>query len=238
MSVTAAVTLQLRQRGRQTVSCTFASPADFASFVSTRDIVLTSKDGVRRLLVRTLAEAQSGDEGDYLQMTAPSFGDQHDEAIAALERRRLPGSAEHERAVTSSISRCAALQSEYGELRVVADGGFVLFVDAEGGQVLHVDGLVAGLSVVLLHMAKPTPSLADVGCQVARKLQLQCILAHPSAYTSAPAWHVVEALAGITSVVPILSGATFEPAVEAQCREMGVRAFKIDGDGDDGSVVV
>ena len=101
----------------------------------------------------------------------------------------------------------------------------MLFFDATGKEVLQADGLVVSSVVVLLNEAKHKPTLADVADQVRRKGQLEGVLANPSAYATAPP-HLLDAMAGITTVVPVLSGYNFEAAVESECKAAGVRAFK------------
>ena len=68
-----AVTHKLKSGGKRgsTMPYDFTSAADFASFAATRDICLVSKDGLKKKGVRSLADAQSGDAGDYLLLTAP-----------------------------------------------------------------------------------------------------------------------------------------------------------------------
>lgn len=218
----------LKSRGKYgaTVPATFSSPGDFSTFAATHDVYLTSKNGLKKLLVRSLAEAQSGVDGDYLLLTSPF--DTLDEKISNLEGHRLNVSSGHEQATTAGVADSKEMNQEFGSLHVLAGGHSVRFLDATGKDVLQADGLIVNTVVVLLNEAKNRPSLADVGDQVGRKATLERILADPSSYTTVPP-DVLDAMAGVKRVVPVLSGYFFETIVEDECFKTGVRAFKTNG---------
>ena len=131
---------------------------------------------------------------------------------------------------TKAILTSPSLIAEFGELRSFADGQGIVFFDDSDKFTLEVDGRVVSADVVILNEARQTPTLADVGMQVYRKALLKIILANSSAYrTKPPVGLELEALGGITEVVPVISGYNFHPEVEAACKAAGVRCVKING---------
>ena len=204
----------------------FSSAADFASYAATHDICLVSKEGTKKKGVRSLADAQSGKAGDYLLLTAPF--DSLDEDVSNLKRAGANLSGGLEQATTEAISTSPSLIAEFGRLHSIAGGQGVVFFDHSGKSRLEVDGLVVSSAVVIMNEAKQTPTLMDVGHQLPRKAQLEYILANPSAYTTKPPG-CLEAIDGITKVVPVISGYLFRPDVEAACKAAGVRCMKTNG---------
>ena len=90
------------------------------------------------------------------------------------------------------------------------------------------DGLVVNSAVVIFNEVKQTPTLVDVCMQAPRKTLLEHILSNPSAFTTKPR-NCLDAVAGVTKVVPIISGYNFHPDVEAACTAAGVRCVKTNG---------
>ena len=223
-----AVTLKLKSGGKRgsTMPATFSSAADFASFAATRDICLVSKDGLKKKIVRSLSDAQSDVAGDYLLLTAPF--DSLEEDVSILKRNGKRMSSGQEQATTLAIVTSPALRAEFGDLCAIADGHGIVFYDHEGNSTMEVDGLVKNSVVVLVNEAKNAPTVADVNEQRPRKALLELILSDPSKYTSSPSG-CLEALAGITTVVPVLSGYHFLPEVETACKKAGVRVMKTNG---------
>ncbi len=227
-SLQASVTLVLKSGGKHGAAAphTFASPADFASYAATHDIFLVSKSGVKKKGVHSLADAQSGEAGDYLLLTAPF--DSLEEDVSNLKRAGTNMSGGQEQATTKAILTSPSLIAEFGMLRSIADGQGVTFFDHSGKPRLQVDGLVVSSSVVIINEAKEAPTLADVSVQSPRKALLELILADPSAYTTTPAG-CLDAMAGITRAIPVLSGYFFRPDVEEACKAAGVRCMKTNG---------
>jgi hypothetical protein len=223
-----SVTLSLKSGGKRgaTMPHTFASAADFAFYATTHDICLVSKDGVKKKGVHSLADAQSGEVGDCLLLTAPF--DSLDEDVSNLKRAGSNMSGGQEQATTKAILTSPSLISEFGELRSVADGQGIIFFDHSGKPRLEVDGLVVSSAVVLVNEAKHTPTLADVSEQAPRKALLELILSNPSVYSTQPR-DCLDAMVGITKVIPVISGYFFQPDVEAACRAAGVRCIKTNG---------
>jgi hypothetical protein len=222
------VTLVLKSGGKHGAKMpyTFTSAADFASYATTHDISLVSKDGARKHGVRSLADALAGTAGDYLLLTAPF--DSLEEDVSNLKRAGTNMSGGQEQATTKAILTSLSLIAEFGELRPIADGQSVIFLDHSGKPRLEVDGLVVNSTVVIVNEVKQTPTLADVNEQAPRMALLELILANPSAYTTKPP-DCLDAMVGITKVIPVISGYNFRPEVEAACKAAGVRCMKTNG---------
>lgn len=223
-----AVTLSLKSRGKHstTIPYTFTSASHFESFAATHDICLVSKDGAKKKGVQSLADTQSGVAGDYLLLTAPF--ELLDEDVSNLKRAGKNMSGGLEQATTKAILTSQSLVTEFGKLRSIADGQGVVFFDHTGKPRLEVDGLFINSSVVIVNEAKQTPTLEDVNEQAPRKALLEVILANPSAYTTMPPG-CLDAIGGITEVIPVISGYNFRPEVEAACEAAGVRCVKTNG---------
>ena len=123
------MTLVLKSGGKHGAKMphTFTSAAHFASYATTHDIALVSKDGVRKMGVHSLADAQAGIAGDYLLLTAPF--DSLEEDVSNLKRARVNLSGGQEQATTKAILTSPSLLAEFGELRSIADGHGVTFFD-------------------------------------------------------------------------------------------------------------
>ena len=173
--------------------------------------------------VLSLSDAQSDVAGDYLLLTAPF--DSGEEDLSSLKRHGKHVSSGQEQATTLAIVTSPALRAEFGDLRAIAGGQPIDFYDHEGKWTMVVDGLVTNSVVVLMNEAKAAPTLGDVTKQLPRKAILKVVLSHPSEYTTSPPG-CLEALAGITTVVPVLSGYHFLPEVETACNKAGVRVMK------------
>ena len=222
------MTLVLKSGGKRgaIMPYEFSSAADFASYAATHDICLVSNIGTKKKGVRSLADAQSGKAGDCLLLMAPF--DSLEEDGSNLKRAGANTSGGQEQATTMAILTSPLLIAEFGPLRSIADGQSVAFFDHSGKPRLEVDGLFVNSAVVIVNEAKHTPTLADVSEQVPRKALLELILANPSAYTTKPP-DCLDALAGITKVIPVISGFFFRPDVEEACKTAGVRCMKTNG---------
>ena len=86
------------------------------------------------------------------------------------------------------------------------------------------DGRVVNSTVVIRNEAKYIPTLQDISNQAARKALLELILANPSAYTTKSP-DCINAMAGITTAVPVVSGFNFRTDVEEACKAAGVRCM-------------
>jgi len=203
------------------VSATFESPAEFKAHAATHTLLLVSKDGEKKKLVLSLADALSGVDGDYLLQTAPF--DDLDEAVNNLKRHRQNMSSGQERATTLAVAASPTLRAEFGDLRLLADGCPVQFVDTDKGKiVLEADGIAVNSVVVIMNEAKQVPDVADVKRLLRRAAILEDILSDPTLYTTDPP-ELLSAMEGITQVVPILSGYYFDASVVAACKAAGLR---------------
>ena len=222
------MTLVLKSGGKHgaTMPHTFTSAADFASYAATHDICLVSKDGLKKKIVRSLADAQLDKTGDFLLITTPF--DSLDDDVGNLKRARNNLSSGLEQATTEAILTSPPLIAEFGELRCISGGQGAIFYDHVDKQVLRVGGLVVSSTFVIANEARQTPTLADVSDQTIRKARLELILANLSAYTTQPP-DCLDAMAGCTKVVPVISGCYFSPDVEAACKAAGVRCMKTNG---------
>lgn len=224
------VVLMLRSGRNKPVEATFSSAKDFADYAATHDVSFVSKDGLEKRIVRTLAEAQSGVEGDFLRLTSSVgvLSQRADDFTGYIDN----AASSQEQATTRAIAGSAELVAELGTLTPVADAGSVVFSlkgRPEGGEAaLEADGIVANSSVVVLNSVKLTPSKADVTQVRQDALTLKFILEHPEAYVSSPKG-ALEAMAGITHVVPAISGYNFQAAVKAECAQHNVRTFVTNG---------
>ena len=227
-SLRSAVTLMLKSGGKHgaTIPYTFTSAADFASYAATHDICIVSKDGVKKRGVLSLADVQLCEAGDYLLRTAPF--DSFEEDVDNLKRAGMKTSGGLEQATTKAILTSASLIAEFGELCSIDYGPRVIFYDHCGRFRFGMGGVVVSSNVLILHEARQTPTLSDVRMQVLNKSLLKSILADPSAYRTSPRG-CLEALSGITEIVPVISGYNVRPEVEAACKAAGVRCVKVDG---------
>ena len=201
----AAVTLMIMSGGRRgaLVSATFESPVKFETHAATHTLHLVSKDG------------------DFLLQTTPF--DDLDEAVNKLKRHRQNMSSE-ERATTLAVAASPLLRAEFGDVRLLADGCPVRFVDNsdKGKIVLEADGIAVNSVVVIMNEAKQVPDVADVKRLLRRAAILEDILSDPTLYTTDPP-ELLSAMEGITQVVPILSGYYFDASVVAACKAAGLR---------------
>ena len=207
----------------------FTSSEDFANFASTHDIFVSSKDGLNKGAVRSLARAQNLADGDFLAMTTPF--EVMDERVSTLEGNVKNTSTGHEHATTQAIARCEKMREQFGELHVVNNGYPVVFYDKNREKtVLEADGLVVNSVVLLLIEVKHTPTEGVASIQQQRAGILVGILSNPSAFSSDPADCLPElARKGIKHVQPVLSGYNFAPSVEKACVKKSVLVMKTNG---------
>ena len=208
---------------------TFSSPADFADFVKTHDICLVSKDGTKKRSVRTFQEATIDMVGDYFLLMTPF--DTIEEKVTNLQAHRKNASNGQERATTLAIASCEQVRKEFGPLTLVGEGESITFSDKNDenpNPVLEADGIIANTNSVLLNSVKHSPKVEDVDSLLWAKVVLEGILARPSSYTSSPTG-ALEAMKGITTVKPFLSGYDFSPEVLEECRLKDVRPVKPNG---------
>ena len=229
LSAPSAVTLMIKCGGRRgdLVSATFASPAEFESFAATHTIYLVSKDDKKKKLVLSLTDAQSGVEGDYLLQTSP-YGDL-DEDVGNVERHRQNMSSEQKQATTQAIVASPVLRAKFGDLRLLADGCPITFVDNsdEPNVVVEADGIAVNSVVVILNEMRQAPGVADVSRLLGRAAVLERVLRNATYTTDPP--DVLTAMEGITKVVPVLSGYYFDASVVAECEAAGVLYMKANG---------
>ena len=210
------------------VPYTFASPAEFESFAATHTIYLVSKDDKKKKLVLSLTDAQSGVEGDYLLQTSP-YGDL-DEDVGNVERHRPNVSSEQKQATTRAIVSSPVLRAKFGDLRLLADGCPITFVDNSDKRKVAVeaDGIAVNSVVVILNEMRQAPGVADVSRLLGRAAVLERVLRNATLYTTDPP-DVLTAMEGITKVVPVLSGYYFDASVVAECEAAGVLYMKTNG---------
>ena len=146
-----------------------------------------------------------------------------------LQAHRKNASNGQERATTLAIASCEQVRKEFGPLTLVCEGESITFSDKnDEKQVLEADGIIANTNFVLLNSVKHSPKVEDVGSLLRNKAFLESILADPSVYTSSPKG-ALEAMKGITTVKPFLSGYDFSPEVLEECRLKDVRPVKPNG---------
>lgn len=219
------VTLTFKSKGGNPFPMTF-TPADFKAWVlAGRDVFQMSKEGSRKRGILTLEEAQRVAPPDYLLLATSS------DTAADLEGFMRNHASGLEQQATRSIAKSPDFTKEYGPLTALAEGEPIIFYTRNGTVLLEADGLVTNSVCLLFNEAKHSPNSDDVDSLVSRADVLRGLLAKPAnvARTSPPG--MMEQLAGIKKVVPVLCGFHFVPSVMALCHERGVSPVTTDGDG-------
>ena len=184
-----------------------------------------SKDSSRQRLIQTLEEAKCVTAPDYLLLATPF------DTVADLKGFTQNHASGLEQQTTRSIAKSPAFMDRYGSLTALADGEPVTFYAHDGMPLLEADGLVKNSVCLLFNEAKHSPSNNDVAALESRADVLRGLLAKPAnvARTSPPG--MMEQLAGIKEVVPVLCGYHFAPSVMALCQQRGISPVTTDGDG-------
>jgi hypothetical protein len=212
------------------------TPEDFRIkyVLSNAPLQLVSKDGAVLEEVMTLeyaVEAINRLPSATLRWTR-SFGD---------DVRELRGFVSNfsdalEQTTTRALSNNASLVCDFGPLAACNSAEHLTVSLRSGGellQVIEIDGLVMGASVVCLNSAKHTPSLKNVDEVASDATKLQDMLAlHIKSLSTKPP-EVKAELVGVSRlpILPYLSGNSFSAAVEAKCREKGVGIVRPSGEG-------
>ena len=123
------------------------------------------------------------------------------------------------------------MPSSLSELTALADGEPVTFYAPDNSELLEADGLVKNTSCLLFNEAKHSPSKDDVEALESRADVLRGLLAKPGGVKRTYPPSMMEQLAGIKDVVPVLSGYHFELEVMEMCRTRGITPVTTDGDG-------
>ena len=224
----APVTLKFKTgRASQLKPHIFSSAEDFAEFAKSGNVSLVSKDGFEKMAVRSLEQALSGAEGDYLRITSTPW-EKIDTRMGNLEGHKENSTISHERVTTLGIASNPDFVAEFGPLTLVAEGESVTFFDHANKAVLEADGIVKNTHMLLLNDAKHTPTEDDARMLVNRTKTLVDILKNAAAYTSHPSY-AIDQVAGINAVLPIISGYNFKPSVAHACRRENVRVFAPNG---------
>jgi hypothetical protein len=207
-----------------------ASAAAFDKFIQGKDLYHMRGDETINLIT-DLPEALQALEkpGTYLKLDNPArqlFDD-----VSRLNGfvDNLSGSFE----VVSTMAAAANehLLAEYGALAPLNGGRSVVFVDNKGQHFVECDGLIKNSTKVLLNEAKLRLHPNDIEKLKGSTQKLQLVIANPSEYTSQPAGYV-EQLAGLT-VVPLASGVSYLPEVQAACAAANIHLLRRNGEGFD-----
>jgi hypothetical protein len=190
-----------------------------------RAVFHMTKDGSRKRGIKTLEEATSVAPPDFLLLATPF------DTVADLEGFTRNHASGLEQQTMRSIANNPAFIDKYGALTALADGEPITFYAADNKPLLEADGLVKNSVCLLFNEAKHAPSPADVEALEARADVLRSVLAHPGNVKRTHPPGMMEQLAGITEVVPVLSGFHFKPTLMELCRQRGVIPVTTDGDG-------
>ena len=217
----------MKTKHRGVLPVDFSSAEDFKSFVATNLVYWVSERGQSKKIVRTLAEAQQVVKvpGDFLELASNL-----DDLSNDVTNLRKNASSGLEQQTTRAIERDPALIELLGDLRALADGHSIVFIDSSNKHVLEVDGLVINSVCVLVNECKQSPTVSDVESLISRVGVFKTILRNCRGHTSYPP-ECIHELDGITEVVPVLSGFNFLPEVMAKCRAEGVRVMQTNGIG-------
>ena len=200
--------------------------SDFRTYVSTsRSVFHMTKDGSRKGEVRTLARAKSVKPPDYLLLATPF------DTVADLDGFTRNHASGLEQQTTRSIAKNPEFLKEYGVLTALANGDSVTFFAADKSKLLEADGLVKNSVCLLFNEAKHSPNDDDVVSLDTRTKMLRELLADPARVRRTSPPGIMDELAGITKVVPVLCGFHFAPSVAALCRQHGITPITTDGDG-------
>ena len=136
-----------------------------------------------------------------------------------------------EQQTTRFILKSPEFLEKYGALSELANGETVYFYAADGKPLLEADGLIKNSVCLLFNEAKHTPTDSDMKALISRTNRLRSLLAQPDDvdHTSPPG--IMEQLAGIRRVVPVLCGFHFSPYVAAACSKRGIIPVTTDGGG-------
>ena len=218
------VTLTFKNKGGNVTSS--FTPRRFEEFVSSGHLVYCTSTGSRTMkLVNTLNEATSVSPPDYLSFIAPfeqlrDLGNFKDNYASGLEQQ-----------TTRFIVNSPVFREKYGALSALAGGQTVTFYAADGKPLLEADGLIKNSVCLLFNEVKYSPTDSDMKALLSRRNRLLSLLAQPEDvdHTSPPG--IMEELAGITNVVPVLCGFHFNPTVVTACTKRHIIPVTTNGEG-------
>lgn len=211
------VTLTFKSKGGNPFPVKF-TPSRFEAYVLSgrRTIFHMTKGGSRKGEVLTLDEAMSVVAPDYLLLATPF------DTMADLDGFTRHHASGLEQQTTRSIAKNPEFLKDYGVLTALADGNSVTFYAADKSKLLEADGLVKSSVCLLLNEARHSPDDDDVLSLDTRTKMLRELLADPARVRRTSPPGIMDELAGITKVVPVLCGFHFAPSVAALCRQHGI----------------
>lgn len=132
---------------------------------------------------------------------------------------------------TKAVVRDPTLLKKVGPLRLLNDGGSVVFL-RNGKRKLEADGLALNTSTLVLNEAKSTADAESVEQVLDGVAFIEGVVANPEKYTTKPPEVLEEIVgSGVRSVVGVLSAFTFPADVQRMCAANEVLAVQTTGEG-------
>jgi hypothetical protein len=209
----------------------FTSEADFREWLAGAKMWerKESKELVRG--VRTLRQALSIQAQAVATGTHLFLAESLREQVRTLDDTLKSRAKGIELQTTKAVVRDPTLLKKVGPLRLLNDGGSVVFL-RNGKRKLEADGLALNTSTLVLNEAKSTADADSVEQVLDGILVLRGVLAAPSEYTSKPPGVLEEILGfGVRNVVGVLSAFTFPVEVQRKCAAAKVFAVQTTGEG-------
>jgi hypothetical protein len=215
----------------QSPSMEFTSEADFREWLAGAKMWERKEGkelvrGVRTLRQALSIQAQAVATGTHLFL-AESLREQ----VRTLDDTLKSRAKGIELQTTKAVVRDPTLLKKVGPLRLLNDGGSVVFL-RNGKRKLEADGLALNTSTLVLNEAKSTADADSVEQVRDGVALLRDMLSNPVGLSTKPPEVLEEIVgSGVRSVVGVLSAFTFPADVQRMCAANEVFAVQTTGEG-------